>query len=102
MRQGSLFEQGPAPPAQRHSPTSVAAAERIEPDAATLRAAVLAFIRGRGDHGATDEEVQDGLVMNPSTERPRRRELQQAGMVRDSGRTRLTRSNRKAVVWMAT
>ena len=40
-------------PAQRHSPTSVAAADAIEPSAATLRGKVLAYLRDSG--GATDE-----------------------------------------------
>lgn len=89
-------------PAQRHSPTSVAAAGRAEPAAATQRRAVLDYIRGRGAEGATDEEVQTALGMNPSTQRPRRIELVGSGHVRDSGRQRQTRSGRNAVVWEST
>jgi hypothetical protein len=89
-------------PCQRHSDTSRAAAEEIEPRVTTLRRAVLDAIRGAGDHGATDEELQVCLGMNPSTQRPRRIECVRAGLVRDSGRTRLTKSGRKAVVWTAT
>lgn len=89
-------------PAQRHSPTSVAAAERAEPAAAaTQRRAVLDFLRGRGADGATDEEIQVALSLNPSGERPRRIELVRGGFVRDSGTTRPTRSGCKAVVWTA-
>lgn len=99
MKMPTLFD---TPPAQRHSPTSVAAACAIKPDANTLRAKVLACIQEYGDFGATDERIQEMLGMNGSTQRPRRRELQQAGLIRDSGRTRLTRSNRHAVVWVAT
>lgn len=95
------YRPEPAPPAQRHSPTSVLAAEAIEPRVATLRRTVLEYMRGRGEDGATDEEVQDALHMNPSTERPRRVELVMGGFVRDSGRTRKTRSNRSATVWVA-
>jgi hypothetical protein len=40
--------------------------------------------------------------MDPNTERPRRRELQLNGLVRDSGERRLNRSGRRAVVWEAT
>lgn len=79
--------------------TSEEAAERIEPSVETLRGKVLRFVRSCGDNGATDEEVQDALSMNPSTERPRRIELERLGFVQDSGKIRLTRSNRKAVVW---
>lgn len=79
--------------------TSKEAALSIEPCAATLRAKVLAFIQESG--GATDEQIQDALEMNPSTERPRRGELVEAGSVVDSGTTRKTRSGRWAVVWIA-
>jgi len=53
-----------------------------------------------GDYGWTDEELQIQLTWNPSTERPRRIELMDYGFVYDSGRTRRTHSNRKAVVWV--
>lgn len=88
-------------PYQAHSPTSLAAAEAIRPAADTLRAAVLHFLEERGDDGATDEEMQDALGINPSTQRPRRIELVEAGWVKDSGRTRKTRSGGTAVVWTA-
>lgn len=52
--------------------------------------------------GATDEEVQDWLGMNPSTQRPRRVELVEGGWVCDSGLTRKTRSGTSAVVWALT
>jgi len=89
------------PPAQRHSATSVEAAQAIEPRAATLRRRVLDYLRECGGRGATDEEMQLHLGMNPSTQRPRRIELVEAGFVRDSGATRQTQSGRKAVVWVA-
>ena len=89
-----------SPPYQRHSPTSIDAATSIEPAAGTLRAAVLAAIRSSPD-GMTDEELQVALAMNPSTQRPRRIELHQVGLIVDSGRTRPTAAGRKAVVWVA-
>jgi len=96
-----LFPDDRQPPCQRHSPTSRAAADAIEPSAHTLRAAVLRYLRGQGSRGATDEEITLALDLNPSTARPRRIELQQAGWVYDSGHTRQTRSGRDAVVWVA-
>ena len=45
-------------PYQRHSATSKAAALSAEPQAGTKRAILLAFLRGRGLTGATDEEMQ--------------------------------------------
>ncbi len=85
-------------PFQRHSPTSEAAAESAEPNAGTQRRRVFDALM---DHplGLTDEQQQNLLAMNPSTQRPRRIELVNAGRVFDSGETRLTRSGRKAVVW---
>jgi hypothetical protein len=98
--QTSLFDPGEPPPAQRHSETSLAAAAAIEPDAATLRGKCLDHLRHAPD-GATDEEQQEDLRMNPSTQRPRRIELLKAGWIRDSGKRRPTRSGRQAVVWIA-
>lgn len=105
MEQRNLFDRvtpSPHPPAQRHSATSVDAAEAIEPSADSLRGAVLEALRKAGADGMTDEEMQTALNMNPSTQRPRRIELMRLGLVRDGGATRPTRSGRKAVVWVAT
>jgi hypothetical protein len=96
MSERTLFdyvaEVEPDPPCQRHSVTSREAADAIKPDA---------YLRGRGEDGATDEEMQDALGMGGSTQRPRRRELELAETVRNSGRTRRTKSGRNAVVWIA-
>ena len=89
-------------PHVRDSETSRESAESIEPKAATLRGIVLAFIRGRGLYGATDEEMQEAIPMPPSTQRPRRIELVAARFVHDSGIRRRTRSGRAAAVWTAT
>lgn len=88
------------PPSSRHG-TSEAAAERIAPLAARLRARVLAAITAAGDMGMTDDELQAALGMPGNTERPRRRELEQDGKVRRAGRTRRTASGRQADVWVA-
>jgi len=79
-----------------------AAAERIEPTAGTLRAVVLEYVRNCGEIGATDEEMQIALEMNPSTQRPRRQELEKMGFIRRMDRfTRPTRSGRSAVIFIA-
>jgi len=98
MDQGDLF--GP-PPRQRHSPTSCEAAEAAAPAAATLRRAVWEYLRSRGALGATDEEGALALGMGGNTYRPRRRELQLAGLVADSGDARPVASGRRAAVWVA-
>lgn len=87
------------PPAQRHSVTSVAAAQEIKPTATTLRARVYEFLKAQGERGATDEEMQLGLPMAASTQRPRRVELVKAGLIGDSRLTRKTSSGRSATVW---
>lgn len=84
-------------PYQSHSDTSKEAAEWIEPKKLTLRRKVLEYMRKVTR--ATDEQIQDALEMNPSTERPRRIELVDSGHVKDSGATALTKSGRRAVLW---
>lgn len=88
-------------PATNGTPTSSEAAAQIEPTAGTLRAAVLEYVRNCKQHGATDEEVQVALSMNPSTQRPRRQELEKQGLILRTDRTRLTKSGRHAVIFVA-
>lgn len=90
-----------AAPAQRHSETSVAASDSVRECAGTLRARVYALLVTCSWQGATDEEMQTALGMNPSTQRPRRIELVKAGRAVDTGRKRPTKSGRMAVIWMA-
>lgn len=82
------------------SKTSQDAATSIRSGAATLRTRVLNYLRDRRD-GATDDEMQWALGMNPSTQRPRRVELCVEGLVVDSGKRRPTKSGRAATVWYA-
>ena len=89
------------PPAQLHSPTSCEAAESIKPVLGPLCNAVLKCLVAAGRDGRTDEEMQEQIPMPPSTQRPRRIDLMNLNLVVDSGRTRPTRSGRKATVWVA-
>jgi hypothetical protein len=82
--------------------TQQATAARALPRTGTQRRKVYDFLAECGDKGATDEEVQWGLGMNPSTQRPRRIELVHAKLAVDSGRRRKTRSGDKAIVWVVT
>ena len=103
MTQPSLFdvvEREKLPPHQRHSVTSKCAAVAIASDSATLRESVRRHLVWCGITGATDEEIQNALGMNPSTQRPRRIELVKRGVVVDSGTTRKTTSGRSATVWI--
>jgi len=94
---GSYY--GGTPPHQDRK-TSIDAAKAIKPNAATLRRKVLDAIEAAGPHGLTDQEIQDRLGMEGNTERPRRRELESAGFIKDSGTTRKTATGRKATVWV--
>lgn len=80
--------------------TSLDALESILDSAPTQRLRVWREIEHRKHYGATDEELQIALKMNPNTERPRRQELQKMYMVKHSGRTRPTSSGRQAIVWI--
>lgn len=85
-------------PFQAHSPESIAAADEIAPSAASLRGQVYALLRAKGP--LTDEEIQELLHLGGSTERPRRVELVEMGLViRDGVGT--TRSGRSAAKWRA-
>lgn len=90
-----------AAPYQRHSETSKESALNAEPKAGTKRFLLLEFLRARGAVGATDEEMQDALHINPNTQRPRRGELVERKFVVESDITRTTTSGGKATVWIA-
>jgi hypothetical protein len=93
---GPLFAQ--RAPSVNGSITSAAAADSL--DAKTLNALqlkVLAYIKASPE-GVTDEEIADGLGLNPSTARPRRIELARRGLIVEAG-TRKTASRRTAVAW---
>lgn len=85
----------------RGSETSLEAAIAAEPAAGTQRRRVLDLLREHPFTGLTDHEMQEKLGMNPSTQRPRRVELVDGGLVKDSGICRLTPSGKRAVVWVA-
>ena len=87
-------------PYQPHSETSHQAAIEAESCAENARGMVYRMIREVGTYGCTDEELQDALEMNPSTERPRRVELVFRGLVCDSGLRRKTKAGRLATVWV--
>jgi len=84
------------------TPTSQAAARHVAPKMPTRRARILSYIRQCGYAGATADEICQALEMWPQSATPRINELAKAGHITDSGRTRLTRSSRNAIVWIAT
>lgn len=100
--QEDIFNQQPygGVPHVKGSETSRAAAE-AKADAGTLRGWVYRFVKGRGQDGATDHEIDQSLGRELYTLRPRRVELVKLGMLKDSGRTRTTKTGRQATVWVA-
>jgi hypothetical protein len=68
---------------------------------------VFSTIRNAGADGHTDDELQDVLGLDGSSERPRRWELWKLGLIdirrdeRGEAIRRVTRTNRRAVVWNA-
>jgi len=99
--QGELFPDPRQPlPARNWTGTSRAAAHAIREHAPTLRARVLEFITAQGERGATNEEIVDGIGTLLQSVCARCNELWEAKQIRDSGRTRLTRSGRAAKIWV--
>lgn len=83
----------------KRSATSKQAAVDIGSARETLREKVYLFLKTNGP--STDEAIQLGLNMNPSTQRPRRIELVEQGRVKDTGGKWRTISGRAASVWEA-
>ncbi len=96
---------GGQPPHQPHSTTSLAAAESIRDQINGLQHRVYCRLMQAGERGLIDEELIESFSgigqARANAVRPRRIELAQMGLVRDSGRTRKTSKNRDAVVWVA-
>jgi hypothetical protein len=107
----NFFEGLPSPgedrPGKHQRPgdaaeTQISSAMEIQPASGRERIRVLNVIAATEGRGATDEEIQILLQMNPSTERPRRVELVEKGWVEKTELRRRTRSGRSAVVWRLT
>lgn len=61
---------------------------------------ILDTINLAANVGATDDFIARTLTLSNSTVRHARRKLAEAGLVRDSGRRRLTAEGRLAKVWV--
>jgi hypothetical protein len=82
-------------------PTSrVAGARARRGSKSPLAKAILAELVKRGDDGATDDELTRVFDEQPPGSVSKRRcDLVRAGIVRDTGRTRVTRWGRLGIVW---
>ncbi len=77
---------------------SVAAHASIVPTKAALRARVVEYVRSRGEHGATVDEIELGLGLSHQTASARATEAKAGGELVTSGVRRPTRSGRSAAV----
>lgn len=84
-----------------HPDTAHEAARMILPKSGTLRRRVYDYISATGWYGATDDEIQRHLNMSGNTERPRRVELIDLDLIKDSGRRRAS-YGRNRIVWVTT
>jgi transcription initiation factor IIE alpha subunit len=85
-------------PSARGSVTSAKAADSLGPATLNVLQRRVLELLAATPGGLTDEEMQQRLGMNPSTQRPRRIELARRGLVVEAG-TRKTASGRLATVW---
>lgn len=76
--------------------TSKLAASRVLPKTGTQRRAVYDYLARNGP--ATDLELQQQIPMIPDSERPRRGELVDGGLVEDSG-ARRKHHGEECIVW---
>ena len=81
--------------------TSHRAAKDATPRANTHRAKALAALREAGPNGLTDFELAERTGIAQTSIGVRRKELVDAGYVKDSGRTRPAPSGSSAIVWRA-
>lgn len=86
------------PPHIRGSATSLAAAIAIAGNKNPMHKRIMDYLREHPE-GATDEQLSQALDMQGSTLRPRRRELEVLGKVRNTGKTAKTLSGRSAILW---
>ena len=79
--------------------TSRAAAQAILGVLPDLQQAVYAYAYAQGSYGFTDEEMLRHFNSTRRTYRTRRSELTRAGLIVDTGRTRVLPTRRQATVW---
>ena len=86
-----------ASPALVPAPSVAVTPLMATPLAQAQRARLLAWLAAHP--GATHEEIADGAALTPSAVRPRRRELEAAGLVRKRDTDGRTRAGRRAARW---
>lgn len=90
------------PLARKSDPdTSHQAARDATPRAGTHRARALVELRAAGENGLTDFELSARTGIAQTSIGVRRKELVDAGLVKDSGKRRSAPSGSAAIVWLA-
>jgi hypothetical protein len=82
--------------------TSRAAAQAISAQLPALQKAVYAYAYRCGPNGFTDQDLAWYFNSHRSTYRSRRSELTRAGLIMDTGRTRILPTRRSAIIWAIT
>ena len=82
--------------------TSRKAAQAILAQLPNLQQAVYAYAYACGPHGFTDDDLGNYFRSFRSTYRSRRSELTRAGLIMDTGRTRILPTRRSAIIWAIT
>jgi transcription initiation factor IIE alpha subunit len=80
--------------------TSIEAAEHAEAFKENLKSRIYQYLHSMGEHGATDQEIEDATGIAGNSERPARRALEKERHIKRTKRWRKTRSGCKAIVWV--
>jgi hypothetical protein len=89
-----LFDRPPA----RNVATSIAAAKSVAHAVGYIEDRIVAWLYGRGIHGATADECEEALDLRPQTGSARFSEMTTSGRILRTDRKRPTRSGRAAFV----
>ncbi len=88
-------------PYQNGTLTSIAAAESARTSVTSQVMRVHDFITGKGEHGATDKEIQTALQLDGNSERPRRVWLRAHGFIAPKGAPSAVVVRDRSTVWVS-
>jgi len=100
MGKSGFYFDDPDPPHVQGSATSHAAAVSMKSSANAIRSKIKSRIQAAGVYGKTCDEIEAEMDLRHQTASARIRELALAGLIKDSGAVRPTRSKRNAVIWV--
>ncbi len=95
-----VLSDGPGLARSTDPETARAAAELLKARG-SKEARIYRFLLGRGDFGATDNEMQLALNLPANSQPTRRNQLVRQGLVKATDLRRTTARGRQAVVWVA-